>query len=126
MAWIANEFNAWFGSNVSHFANASGGTISIAICENKMKISGISVKDLGIKIENEINVGKFKIKNRDINKYKRNNANDYLTVVGSDGEIICENLRIPANASYIITKDQIKRQKYGDSDLFKDEFENKY
>jgi hypothetical protein len=126
MAWIANEFNAWFGSNVTHLANASGGTISIAICENKMKISGISVKDLGIQIENENNVSKFKIKNRDFHKYKRNNSNDYLTVVGNGGEIICENLRIPANESYIITSDQVKRQKYGDSDLFKDEHGNKY
>jgi hypothetical protein len=126
MAWISDKFNAWFGSNVSHFANASGGTISIAISENVVRISEISGKDLGIKIENEKNIGKFKIKNRDFHKYKRNNANDYLTVVGSDGEIICENLRIPANYSYIITKDQVKRQKYGDSDLFKDEYGNKY
>jgi isopentenyldiphosphate isomerase len=126
MAWFADEFNAWVGSNVSHFANASGGTISIAICERTMTISEVSMKDLSIKIEKEKNVGKFKITNRQVYKYKRNNAQDYLTVVRHDGVIICENFRIRANASYIITEDEVMRQKYGDSNMFKDENGNIY
>jgi hypothetical protein len=124
MAWIADHFNSWVGSNITHLANASGGTILVAISENSMKIKSVSTSY--IEFENNNNASKFNILDRQVYKYPRKNANDYLTAVSHNGKTICENFRIGANKSYIFTKEQILRQKYGNSSLFKDEYGNDY
>jgi hypothetical protein len=124
MAWIADHFNSWVGSNITHLANASGDTISVAISEDIMTIKKMT--NSNIEVENNTNVSKFNIIDRQVFKFPRKNANDYLTAISHNGKIICQNFRIGANKSYIFTKEQILRQKYGDSNLFKDEYGNRY
>jgi hypothetical protein len=124
MAWIADQFNSWVGSNKSYLANASGGTILVAICENSMKIKSVSTSN--IEFENNTNASKFNILDRQVYKYPRKNANDYLTAISHNGKTICENFRIGANKSYVITKDQILRHKPDDRNFFKDENDNEH
>ena len=130
MAWISNHFNAWFGSNISFFANASDGKVLVAISENEMKISkaSLSMKNGidGVELKSKTNISKFNIPSREFHRFQRKNDNDYLTVISHNGSVICESYRIGANMSYIITNDTIFRQKYGDSNLFRDQYGKEY
>ena len=44
MAWIANQFNSWLGSNVTHFANATDDEISVTISEAESKTTKIEFR----------------------------------------------------------------------------------
>lgn len=126
MAWIQNQFNAWLGSNITFIANATKSDVQVFVSSDEIKVKKIS-KD-GLDVENKTYESKFWIQSGKYHKLERVNAYDYLTVLNRDKSfLVCENYKMGANKSYIITQnDEIRRQKYGSSNLFEDENGNDY
>ena len=126
MAWIQNQFNAWLGSNITFIANATKSDIEVFVSSDEIKIIRIGKDSLDI--ENKTYQSKFWIPSKKFHKIERVNAYDYLTVFNKDkSSLVCENYKMGANKSYIITEDnQIRRQKYGSSNLFEDEYGDDY
>lgn len=126
MAWIQNQFNAWLGSNITFIANATKSDIQVFVSSDEIKI--IRIGRDGLDIENKTYESKFWIPSEKFHKIERVNAYDYLTVFNRNKSfVVCENYKMGANKSYIITEDnQIRRQKYGSSNLFEDEYGKDY
>lgn len=118
MDYTQTLFNSWFGSNVTHIANATGVTISVIISAERIKIKSISKSS--IEFDYKGVTSKFNISNRKHHRLERCKQYEYMTIQKSNGDLICENYEIGANKSYIILNDEIVRQKYGSSNFFED------
>lgn len=111
---------SWFGSNITHLANASGQTVRIIISGEIINFKK-NLKD-GIEFDKNCILSKFHLSDRNFHRLERCKQYEYMTILKNNGEMICENYEIGANKSYIILKDTIVRQKYGSDNLFEDRY----
>lgn len=127
-----NFINNNFGSNVTHLSNAYPDTL-IAIFHSKridFTVLPHFLVNTGPDVVNRNMVNSVyqsvRIPFGDTHVQHRYTEMEYLTIVpiNAQGEngFICKNYAIPANWSYIVTKNGgIIRQMYGDSNLWLDE-----
>lgn len=129
MAWIGAKFNAYFGSNVTHIANAFDGVAWITLYSEERQLDDINLTavlqsvgpsaNLGTVLKNVTRVEWIRIPRKDFHKKYRDQAVDYMTVVveGDDGPtVIVDKYKLFANESVIITKNGgLKYSKYGGS-----------
>lgn len=120
-------FNAWFGRNTSHIANAYGSRIKVTFKGNqivKVNQLGVNRDGFNVDVDNLHITGQVEIENFEYYRYDRNLQIEYMTVSESrnDANVICRNVPMGTNRSYIITSNgQVKIQKYGSRNLFLDE-----
>ena len=120
-------FNAWFGRNTSHIANAYGSRIKVIFKGNqivRVNQLGINRDGVNVNVDNLRITGQVEIDNLEYYRYDRNLQIEYMTVSASDNDanVICRNVPMGTNRSYIITSNgQVKIQKYGSRNLFLDE-----
>jgi hypothetical protein len=129
---ITAHINNLFGSNLTHVANAYGSKIFVSFSGSEIIIDNVKFKtDLkhsGIEVAlGRINfTSTVQIGYKDYHQYRRGNAWEYMTVVDTAGNFICQNYAIAANRSFIVIKEGIKPQKYGSSNFFEDTRGNIY
>jgi hypothetical protein len=138
---MASHIATVFNSTV-----ATGSTIYVALSqsEKRIKIPEIEIEfksgkvRVGEFLEQFTNISWIRIPVRGSHKFERQNTYDYLTVVvgeripdgdriGRDSslKILAQDSKIPANYSYVVTRsEQLRKQKKGDRNLFKDEHDN--
>lgn len=129
MAWLGAKFNAYFGSNVTHIANAFEGDAWITIYSEERQLDDINLNfvlqnaapsaNLGTVLRNNTRVEWIRIPRNDFHKKYRDQAVDYITVIveGENGpKLIVDKYKLFANESVIITKNGgLKYSKYGGS-----------
>jgi hypothetical protein len=109
MEYLRSLFNATFGSNITHLANASGGQVTAYIQCEQINITRIDVNNekVNVVFERAANRSMFLLGDRKYHRYERLQCLEYLTVVDSIGNKICENYQMYANKSFIILADGI-------------------
>lgn len=120
--WLVNGINDWFGSNITHVANAYSHSdcIWLRFQRERMTIDQISagLQSLDVNLKNkEMKMSLVRLPFNEVHIERRNTSSEYLTVFAKNRDgtkiTICRNLEIPANRSYIVTdKGGIKESGY--------------
>ena len=116
--WLRDQFNSWFGSNETHVANAYSGSDHIVLLFQSERLTtdqisatikflnGTNDSEVKILVIKKIEKQLVRVPFNQVHKQRRRTAYEFLTVFAENREsAICENYRIPANRSYIITNE---------------------
>lgn len=126
---VTSWFNNWFGSNITYIANAYSKADHVwalfsykelSVDEIKASISGLSLSQLNANVNFKsqgVNEG-LRIPFNDVHKKRRDTYCEYVTILAKEpnGSVttICENLKVLANRSIIVTnKGSVQEQMYG-------------
>lgn len=126
--WCTSWAATFGGRNETHVANATDEPVRIIVSEKETKVEKISVGAKGnvtVKTKEGVETQSVTILPGEVHRFDRKNSSDRMTVVKLDERSVpVENMPIPTNESYIVTNTGIKRQDYGNPNLFKDEHGN--
>lgn len=121
------------GRNETNVANATDEPIKVTVTEAEQKIKKVTVDantqspKVTVEIENNENSQSVVIQPGESHRFDRDNGRDHMTIVKLDsGSVPIANMPIPTNESYIITEQGLKRQDYGNPNLFMDEHGTNY
>jgi hypothetical protein len=97
--WITDLWNNYLGSNITYIVNAYHKYEKVLVCYDRI--------DPSTNVANLTSMNFTSLLYGDMVHKRRDNTYDYLTVFAQqhDGQIerICNNYKIPANRSYIVT-----------------------
>ena len=129
--WLTNCFRKWFLDNNTHVANAyksangECGHITISFSgdnANTKNCSGIFSSFVKPSLtalpgtESNPPSSTIRIPYGQYHKEARTSSSTRMTIVSYDGQTLCENLAIPVDRSYIVTRSgSVVLQKYGDN-----------
>jgi hypothetical protein len=116
---IRDAFNNNLGSNTTYIANKYPKNAQVIISNGTINIKEFEIhKDgvLKLKLESGTIDEQFEVPSGSYHKKERYNARDHLTIITNDNKVVCKNYTMPANQSYIVSKNgELKRSKYGGS-----------
>ena len=125
-------FNNKLGSNLTHIANAYGSDILVSFSGDELNIDYVSFKtdleNFGI----DCALGKrnftstVRVGPRGVHQYRRDNSWEYMTIVDLNGKFLCNNYRIMANKSFIVTQSGVVAKMPEQNNFFKDHQGNIY
>lgn len=106
-------------------ANATDEPVMVIVSEKETRVVKISVganRKVTVETKEGVETQSVTIQPGEFHRFDRNNSLDRMTVVKLDERSVpVRNMPIPTNESYIVTDTGIKRQDYGNRNLFKDE-----
>lgn len=117
------------GRNETNVANASDATIKVTLSKGISTVGKLTVGAnpmIAVEMKEKEEKQSIIIPPGESHRFDRESLRERMTIEQLNANSIpaCENLPIFTNESYIVTGAGIERQKYGDPNLFVDEYGN--